>query len=84
MVTASDPILTLSAPERKYKSATWTAGTVLPVSESCISLIPPPTVNGTNMVSAARLKTSNIGKSFNGEFLNEVMFKNVTSSAPWL
>ena len=50
--TASPPIDTLSAPDRKYSDATSSADQCLP-SASVNSLMPPPTVRGTNTPSLA-------------------------------
>jgi len=54
--TASPPIDTLSAPDLKYSEATSSADQCLP-SASVNSLMPPPTVNGTNTPSLACLTT---------------------------
>ena len=54
--TASPPMDTLSAPDLKYSEATSRADQCLP-SASVNSLMPPPTVNGTNTPSLACLTT---------------------------
>ena len=54
--TASLPMDTLSAPERKYSAATSSALYRRP-SASVKPRIPPPTVSGTKTPSEARLST---------------------------
>mmetsp|Transcript_4991 Transcript_4991/g.8662 ORF Transcript_4991/g.8662 Transcript_4991/m.8662 type:complete len:228 (-) Transcript_4991:745-1428(-) len=81
--TDSDPMDTLSAPERKYSAATSSAVCTFPFS-SVNPRIPPPTVSGTNTVSLASRSTSSIGMSPKGKSRKPVMFRKVTSSAPSL
>lgn len=66
--TASPPMLTLSAPDRKYSDATSRALYVFP-SASVKPLMPPPTVSGTNTFSEACFKTSSMGRSPSGKSL---------------
>jgi hypothetical protein len=79
--TASLPMDTLSAPDRKYSAATARAEWGVP-SGSVVPRMPPPTVSGTNTPSDARRRTSSMGRSPRGVSRKPVMFRKVTSSAP--
>mmetsp|Transcript_11287 Transcript_11287/g.27659 ORF Transcript_11287/g.27659 Transcript_11287/m.27659 type:complete len:279 (-) Transcript_11287:904-1740(-) len=79
--TASLPMDTLSAPDRKYAAATSSALYSLPLP-SLKPRMPPPMVSGTNTRSLACCSTCSMGRSLSGKSRKPVMLRKVTSSAP--